>query len=513
MKLLKHFLFSLSLIILLGSCDPVKKVANGDDNQIEVIILQTNDVYEIAPLEGGQVGGMARVAQIKQDLLAKNPNVFSVMAGDFLNPSVIGTLKYNDERIKGKQMVETMNVAGIDLVTFGNHEFDLNEDDLQKRINESDFGWTCSNVRQKKGGFLKSFKQNGRDIPDYWIQEFKDADGTMVKIGFIGVCLNSTKKNYVYYEDAFSSFKKVHEVIKDKVDIVIGLTHQNIDDDKALAAQIEGIPLFIGGHEHNNMIHKVGDVTITKADANAKTAYIHTLKYNKSTKKLSLNSTLKAVDSSILFEPKTDSVVKKWTAIANTALRKKGIDPNKAIVELKEPIDATEHIIRYRPSVIGDIVVQAIGASYPNAEAAILNTGSMRLDDILSGKITQYDIARLLPFGGSIKLVEMKGSLLLKLLEIGTVTNVGSGGYSALDRLTYDATNKTGSINNKNIDANSSYKIALPSYLLTGLGSNMSFLTQENKDIFKVTKATTDRQKDVRVAVIEWMKNNPISYK
>lgn len=513
MKLLKHFLLSISLIIILGSCDPAKKVTNGDDNKIEIVILQTNDVYEIAPLEGGKVGGMARVAQIKQDLLAKNSNVFSVMAGDFLNPSVIGTLKYEGERIKGKQMVEAMNVAGIDLVTFGNHEFDLDEEDLQKRINESEFGWTCSNVRQRKGGFLKSFKQNGRDIPDYWIQEFKDSDGTILKVGFIGVCLNSNKKDYVHYEDPFTSFKKVHAAIKDKVDVVIGLTHQSITDDKALAAQVEGIPLFIGGHEHNNMMHKVGDVTITKADANAKTAYIHTLKYNRTNKKLSINSTLKAVDSSISFEPKTDAVVKKWSAIAYSRLKAAGIDPDEEIIQLQEPIDATEHIIRYRQSVIGSIVVQAIGASYPDADAAVLNTGSMRLDDVLAGKITQYDIARLLPFGGSLKLVEMKGNLLLKILETGTITNVGNGGYFALDRLTFDATSKTGTINGENIEAIANYKIALPSFLLKGLESNLGYFTETNPGVVKKTDAATDNQKDVRVAVIDWMKKNPIPSK
>ena len=512
MKQLKHFLLLISLIVLLGSCDPAKKVTNGDDNKIEIVILQTNDVYEIAPLEGGKVGGMARVAQLKQDLLAKNPNVFSVMAGDFLNPSVIGTLKYEGERIKGKQMVEAMNVAGIDLVTFGNHEFDLNEEDLQKRINESEFDWTCSNVRQKRGGFLKSFKHNGYDIPDYWIEEFKDSDGTTVKIGFIGVCLNSNKKNYVYYEDAFTSFKKVHAAIKDQVDIVIGLTHQSIDEDKALAAEVAGIPLFIGGHEHNNMMHKVGDVTITKADANAKTAYIHTLKYNKAEKKLSINSTLKAIDSTIPLEPKTDAVVKKWTAIAYATFKKAGIDADEVIVELKEPIDATEHVIRHRPSVIGNIVVQAIGAAYPDADAAIMNTGSMRLDDILSGKITQYDIARLLPFGGDLTMVEMKGNLLLEILKTGTITNVGNGGYFALDRLTYSGSDQ-GTINGKSIEKSSVYKIALPSFLLTGFESNLDYFTKKNSDVINITEAITDNQLDVRVAVIDWIKNNPIPTK
>lgn len=129
---------ALIAIFFIYSCDPVKNIPASDDGKIEFIILQTNDVYEISPLEGGTVGGMARVAQIKKELLAENPNTMAVMAGDFLNPSVIGTLKYEGERIRGKQMVETMNVAGIDLVTFGNHEFDLDENDLLQRIEESD---------------------------------------------------------------------------------------------------------------------------------------------------------------------------------------------------------------------------------------------------------------------------------------------------------------------------------------------------------------------------------------
>jgi 2',3'-cyclic-nucleotide 2'-phosphodiesterase (5'-nucleotidase family) len=509
MKLVKLLSFLLILFVLVG-CETTKKISNGDDGQIEIVILQTNDVYEIAPLEGGTVGGMARLAQLKQDLLAQNPNTFSVMAGDFLNPSVIGSLKYEGERIKGKHMVETMNAAGIDLVTFGNHEFDLDEEDLQKRLNESEFNWTCSNVFQKQGAFLKPFQQRGIDIPKYWIEEFTDADGTKVKIGFIGVCLDLNKRDYMHYEDPFESFKKIQAEITDKVDIVVGLTHQTIEEDKALAAQIQGIPLFMGGHEHNNMIHKVGEVTITKADANAKTAYIHTLKYNKTKKKLSLNSALKAINSSIPFDTKTNAVVEKWTAVANSVLKEAGIDPNEIIVKLTEPIDATEHFIRHQPSVICSIMVQAIGASYPTADGAFANTGSIRLDDILSGKITQYDIVRLLPFGGSCLLVEMKGSLLLELLQTGYVDNVGNGGYFALDRLTYDAATKSGTVNGQQIDSNAAYKIAVPSFLLKGVESNLAYFTPKHPGIIHITEASTDSQKDVRLAVIEWMKKNAI---
>ena len=68
-----------------------------------------------------------------------------LLAGDFLNPSLIGTIKVDGERVRGKQMIEVLNAMNIDLVAFGNHEFDIPKKDLQNRINESSFPWISSN--------------------------------------------------------------------------------------------------------------------------------------------------------------------------------------------------------------------------------------------------------------------------------------------------------------------------------------------------------------------------------
>ena len=115
MRTLRPFLFLLILAVL-SACTSSKKLTTtvyGEaDGKVEWIFLQLNDVYEIAPIENGKAGGLARVATIKQNLLKENPNTFTVMAGDFLSPSVIGTLKYEGSSIKGRQMVETMNEIG-----------------------------------------------------------------------------------------------------------------------------------------------------------------------------------------------------------------------------------------------------------------------------------------------------------------------------------------------------------------------------------------------------------------
>ena len=118
--------FTALVLIGLVSCSSTKHLSK-DDKKIDLTFLQINDVYEIAPLAGGKEGGVARVATLKKQYLQKNPNTFLVIAGDFLSPSVYNSLQYNGKAIRGKQMVESLNAAGLDLAVFGNLDFDIKE--------------------------------------------------------------------------------------------------------------------------------------------------------------------------------------------------------------------------------------------------------------------------------------------------------------------------------------------------------------------------------------------------
>ena len=193
----KNILFFLSALLLL-SC-------SSDDDKISFTLLQLNDVYEISSIQGGNFGGMARVETIHKELLKENENTMLVMAGDFLNPSLLGGMKLNGEKIRGKQMIEVMNAMNFDLVAFGNHEFDIPKKDLQNRINESSFPWISANVFNKILDTIKPFYQEikgvSRSIKGSFIKEISDADGTNIKIGFISVCIPSNPKEYVLYKD------------------------------------------------------------------------------------------------------------------------------------------------------------------------------------------------------------------------------------------------------------------------------------------------------------------------
>jgi len=496
-KLIILFLFT----ILFVSC-------SSDDGKISFTILQLNDVYEISSIQGGKYGGMARVETVHQELVAKNKNTLLVMAGDFLNPSLLGTMKHEGIRVRGKQMIEVMNAMSFDLVAFGNHEFDIPKKDLQKRMDESNFPWISSNVFNKTADSIKQFYQElsgvKRLIKGSFIKEIFDEDGTKIKVGFISVCIPSNPKDYVLYKDMFSSIVKEYESIKNKVDIVIGLTHVKIEHDREIARLLPNIPLIMGGHEHDNKNEMIGDVKITKADANAKTAYIHSINFNKKTKESSISSLLKTIDTSILDNKKVKLVVDKWMEVMNSQISKIAENPYEIIYQTRIPLDGRDIPIRSKQTNLGQMIASSMTYSYNNeVDCSIINGGSIRIDDQLIGDINSIDIFRVLPYGGSVLKVKMKGSLLNKVLEYGN-NAAGSGAYLQLSSIEMNDT--LFSINNSIINPSKIYTIAISDYLMKGF--DIPFLTSNHPEVISVYyPVPTDISYDIRKSLILYLKS------
>jgi len=499
MKTLKTLLFTL-FIGLVSSC-------NKDDGKIDFTFLQVNDVYEIAPIQGGKFGGLARVETIHQELLSENKNTMLFMAGDFLNPSLLGTIKYNGDRIRGKQMIEVMNAMNFDLVSFGNHEFDLSKNDLQKRLNESTFEWISANVRQKLAGTTYPFYSQRKGIkhfvPDSFIKEFEDEDGTRIKVGFISVCIDSNPKSYVQYNDIYKEAMRSYTSLKENVDIIFGLTHVSIEQDKKIAAMLPNIPLIMGGHEHTNMSIPVGTSKITKADANAKTVYIHKVSYDKRTKKAIITSDLKEVNEKISSDKKVAKIVDKWQVILKSKIRDIIKNPEAVIFTAKIPLEARDTPIRSVQTNMGEIITKAMSFGYDNiVDCALVNGGSIRIDDVLKDEITAVDIFRVLPYGGSVLKVELQGGLLKKVLDFGE-NSAGKGSY--LQRYNVEKVGGKWQVKNQEIIDKKIYTVAFSDYLLKGY--DIPFLSTKNKEVISVYYPKRDEKSyDIRKTIIEYLK-------
>ena len=512
---LRYILFLLPLFF---SCTTSRRPAPAvtDDGRIEVVLVQVNDVYEIAPIAGGRSGGMARVATISKELKQKNANTFLVMAGDFVSPSVYNSLTYQGKRIRGKQMIEAMNAAGTDLAIFGNHEFDITETELQDRINESSFQWVSSNTFHKKNGSTKPFeKLKNSDtavFPETWMLSLTDADGTKVKIGILGITLPFNKADYVEYKDPIATAENLYNRLKDSCDAIIAVTHQFIDEDVLLAERVPGLAAIVGGHEHDMRFEKAGNVIITKAHANAKSAYVIKLVIDKNKKTTEAIPELKMLDETVALDSLTDAVVKKWSDIANENYSSLGFDATKVVLASGDSLDGRETETRSGITNLTTLIPMAMSDACPEAVASIVNAGSIRLDDILFPPITQYDILRTLPFGGSIREAEIKGSLLIETLEAAE-RNRGTGGFLhyypiQLVPSASDPTRAEWTLNGQPIDTAKQYRVAFTDILITGKEANLGFLNKENPAMIKLYDAetsVTNPKSDIRLAIVRYL--------
>lgn len=507
-KTIRNTLFILAVFGGLISCKTTQTLGPQDDGLIEIAILQMNDVYEIAGVDGGKLGDLSRVSTVYQELKKQYPLSLMVLAGDFLNPSLVGTMRYEGERIRGRQMIETLNAMSLDYVAFGNHEFDISETDLQKRINESHFTWLANNIQQVCGAkeypFYKEVAGKKQFLPAYDIVSLTDADGTSINLGIFTAVINSNPVDYVHYYSADSMIAESMAILEEKADLAIGLTHLTVTQDIALAQKYQQVPLIMGGHEHDHMYHEIGKSVVAKADANAKTIYIHKLKINKRTGTAELLSELRTIDNQIAREPEVAKVVDKWQKILEDQVKEIIANPYEIVYEAETPLDGRESSMRHRSTNMGELFAASFKASsQKKAEAAIFNSGSVRIDDQLSGQIVAIDIFRALPFGGSVYDVEMKGSLLKGVLRYSD-QHKGDGAYLQTSGIAKNG--EDWQINGQAIDDARYYRIAITDFLLRGL--DIPFLTEQNEGVKSVDKPvdSKDLRYDLRKAIIDYLR-------
>ena len=151
--------------------------------------------------------------------------------------------------------------------------------------------------------------------------------------------------------------------------------------------------------------------------------------------------------------------------------------------------------MRVRPGNLTELIAAALARDVKTVDVAILNGGSLRIDDVLSaGPITEYDIIRVLPFGGKVLRAAVDGPLLVDILNAG-VSNQGTGGF-----LHPRGAERKGSdwyVQGQPIDPRRRYTIAVPEYLLTGGERNLGFLNRGNPQVHDVQEFS-----DIRQAVI-----------
>ncbi|CAF1323423.1 unnamed protein product [Rotaria sordida] len=414
---------------------------NNPQSYIQWTFLQMNDVYELIPLSGGRKGGLARVATIRRLLLQENPHTITILSGDVVSPSALGNSIVNGSMLNGKQMIATLNVLGLDYATLGNHEFDLREEILRLRLNESRFEWISSNVYE-----INSTKPFHNVIP------YKIITILNIKILLIGLTIDDntgqTSTTYVNITSQHNLPKFTAHYIKYlrynlnlTWDVLIVLTHLNMHNDIEIVEYNPDIDVLMGGHEHENYYLKRGSkyTPIYKADDNAFTVFIHRFAYQPKTKQLLIFSKLTQVSQRFSEEPETAKVANYFYQAGLQAYRDDGYIPESIICVLPVGLnfDGRSAVIRAQQTHLTTALCNAM-MDATNTTICVFNAGAIRVDDQLMGIITQYDVLRCLPFSANLISLRVNGTTLVKVLNRGLMM-VNTGMFISYAGVEYDS--------------------------------------------------------------------------
>jgi 5'-nucleotidase/UDP-sugar diphosphatase len=454
-----------------------------------ITFVHINDVYEIEPIEGGKFGGLARVATLLARTKRAGGPVIMTLGGDFLSPSAISWARVDGEPMAAKQMVAVLNALGLDWATLGNHEFDVGEATFRTRMAEAKFKVISSNVTGASGQPLPGVLPTA-------IVPVKTAART-IRLGVIGLTLDLNRQPWVKYAPPIDAAKAAIAGFAGRTDAIVALTHLQMASDADLVEAIPEIDLVLGGHEHENWLARRGDrfTPIVKADANARSAAVVTLTFGAPRSRPRVGVRFESLDTTVPEDARVRTEVRTWMNKGYDAFRREGFNPDEVIGQAREPLDGRSTTVRFRPSTLTDLILAAMSGE-TGAPLAILNGGSLRIDDVvLPGPVRQYDVMRIVPFGGKVVSAALDGAVLAQVLDAG-VANNGSGGVLHWRGITRQ--DKAWLVDGKPLDSAARYVVAMPEFLLTGLESRMDFLTRTNPGVRDVREF-----KDLRFVVMD----------
>ena len=259
------------------------EVDNG--NTAHLTILHTNDEHSaFVPFlthdEPQQaLGSLARLATVVKTIRAEkeavDEPVLLLSAGDYLGETAYGWLSILGEAAE----LEVMQAIGYDAVTIGNHEYDFGLDVLAHYFQTA--GYPEANAQMP---ILAANTQSPSDSALAAEQLFLPSVIKMMdnglKVGIFGligedaVSVTSDPGETVF-QDMFSVAQaQVDDLRQQGADIIIALTHAGIDEDKLLAAQVEGIHLIVGGHSHTLLDEPVIEQDTLIVQAGSQTRYL-----------------------------------------------------------------------------------------------------------------------------------------------------------------------------------------------------------------------------------------------
>jgi 5'-nucleotidase len=383
---------------------------------VPITFLHYNDLHGalLAKSKGdSELGGVANLAGQIDRIRASAPGpVLLLDAGDTYQ----GTYVSNSNQ--GQAVIEILNVAGVDALALGNHEFDWGLEVLNARIEQARFPFLAANLEAEPGYKLETLLPG---LLPYTVVEVKDTPGDPLSIGILGLTYHDLKT--IVRSSAIEGLRSLHPAeavrqylpeLRKTCDLVIVLSHLGLVADTELVHAVPEIPLIVGGHSHRVLKRgaRVGETLIVQAGAYGEYLGQVAVLLDREKGQIASDgpqSEVTEVPSDGTPNDKIQAIVNKWSVRAEET-------GSQVVGESAVPLKKARGI----ESALGNLITDAmraadLGDGQPSA-IALHNDGGIRAD-LNAGEITYAELYSVLPFDNSLIGLDLTGTQVLGMLE------------------------------------------------------------------------------------------------
>ena len=406
----------LALVMAFSLAVPAGAANWDDDLTGHIVILHTNDVH-------GAIDNYASVAALKDAYEAAGAQVLLMDAGDFSQGSTSVNVS------EGATAVELMNMAGYDVATTGNHEFDFGYANLKTLMESAEFPILAADAFTAEGDLA----MDGDNLT------FQLGD---VTVGVFGLATPETATKahpaklegvtFLAEDELFAcAQEQVDELTAAGCDYIICLGHLGIDAESTgnrsidLLENVTGIDVFIDGHSHStqsdiaeetNGTGMVGDTILTSTGTKLESVGVVDIAADGTIDASTIS--MEELNATEGFTPDQDIATR--VSEINAQIEE---DMGQVIGTSEVDLDGVRENVRASETNLGDLITDAMlwqaGQDNEEVDAAITNGGGIRAS-IAAGDITKKSVNDVLPFGNTLYVVELTGAELLEALEAST---------------------------------------------------------------------------------------------
>ena len=437
---------------------------SGEGRNGELVLLHTNDFHG-SLMPNSARGGIAEVAAFVRAVRAVNPQVLLVDAGDINTGSALSNM------YDGQVDIQGYNIMKYDAVTFGNHEFDGNQEKLDMQIALAQFPFVSSNITRRDGSYLGGNR--------YIVKNYNNFSVGIFGITTLRTHTIASPDSSLVFINELDAARDVVRILRhiEGVDVVIGLTHmgdiQETEDHITsieLAKRIEGIDIIVDGHSHTyfDAPRRAGDTWVVSANEWGK--YVG---YGRLTVRDGRLANFVWTPVPIGPDPEVSAMLAPYIQRANETLK-------EVIGTAASTFIFGNRLTRYQETAIGNMITDANvwyfrNVSNQRIDFAFHNGGNMRAE-LPAGPITRERILTILPFENYLFIASMRGEQIIQLFDFIATIQQGNGGFPQFSgdvRYTIDKPSGSGvirdlTIGGEPVDPARVYRFCTNDYILGG---------------------------------------------